>query len=794
MQISKASLQVFVLTALGYFLAGRLALLLAIPPGYATAISPSAGIALVVILLHGYRFWPAVALGSFAVNSYGALVWGEGIAAWAASAQLPFIIALGAAVQAVVSVYLLRRFIGYPITLDTSSDVLKFIVLVCGGGSMLNASVGTAALWQAGALAAGNIPYNWFTWWVGDGLGVMLVAPLIFVYRAQPRGIWRSRNRVLPWVQLLASVVIVLLYVFASRWELARQETAFERHAGQLYQRSDAVLNSYFESLYAAQAFFVSSSEVTPEDFRRFVQGALQRNPGFQGIAWNRVIAHSERGELERLMSQELGEPVVFTEVDRNGTRMRASRRESYVVIRYIQPLSNNRRAYGYDISSNPIARNALMKAATSGEPSATAPIRLIQERGQQLGEVVYFPVIKNGALEGYVAGVFRLGDLMSAALQGESLQGISLRLLSAESKPQLLFAADGRESDGKGEIFRRVWELGFADQTWRLEISGNQQFLVDSRSVMPWGVLATGLLFVGLLGMSLLVLTGAKYHSDESGRELAETVKQLRDAQGQLVEAEKLAALGGMVAGFAHELNTPIGIAITAQSTFKADLERLEAFTELVPDEADKQRRNAILLRMNEAATMVLDNLQRAGNLIGSFKQVSVDQSSEDRRKINLHDYLHDVLLHLSPSYRRAGHEVKFECPRDIYIETVPGGLTQVIVNLMNNALSHAFVAGQQGRITLSVERAEQAVVLRFSDDGQGMADAVRERIFEPFFTTRRGSNAASAGLGLHLVYSIVRQQLDGEIAVSSTPGEGSIFTISLPLSLEASAPPGKA
>jgi signal transduction histidine kinase len=111
-----------------------------------------------------------------------------------------------------------------------------------------------------------------------------------------------------------------------------------------------------------------------------------------------------------------------------------------------------------------------------------------------------------------------------------------------------------------------------------------------------------------------------------------------------------------------------------------------------------------------------------------------------------------------------------------------------------MNNALSHAFVAGQQGRITLSVERAEKAVVLRFSDDGQGMADAVRERIFEPFFTTRLGSNAASAGLGLHLVYSIVRQQLGGEITVSSTPGEGSVFTISLPLSLEVGVPSEKA
>ncbi|WP_372863060.1 CHASE domain-containing protein [Spongiibacter sp.] len=777
---------IMLLTTLAYAVAGRLALLLAIPPGYATAIWPAAGIALAVLLLCGYRFWPAVVAGSFLVNAPGALVLGQGAGALLVSAQTPLLIGSGAALQALFSVWLLRRFVSYPVSLDTTASVLKFIVLVCGLGSTVSASVGVLALLAGGQLAASNALYNWFTWWVGDGLGVMLVATLIFVFWAEPRGIWRSRRRLLPPVLLLASLVMVVLYVLASRWEMARQQGGFERHASQLYQQTEAVLRSYFESLYAVQAFFATTDAVSAADFERFVRGTLARNAGFQGIAWNRVVAHSERAALEKALSEELGEAVVLTEVDQNGTRMRAAERDSYVVIRYIQPLEHNRAAPGYDISASPAPRRALLNALRRA-PAATSPIRLVQETGEQLGVVVYFPVVReDGRLRGYAAGVFRLGDLMETVLANESLRGLSLCLVSGGAKPQTLYSK-GEGRCGQGALFSRAWEVQFADQRWRLEVAGGQSYLVGSRSIIPWGMLVTGLLFVGLLGMWLLVLTGAKFRSEESGRELTRMLAQLRETQGQLVEAEKLAALGGMVAGFAHELNTPIGIAITAESTLAADLRQLEELElERGVDEESSERRQSLLRRMREASTMVLDNLQRAGNLIDSFKQVSVDQAGADMRRINLYDYLHDLLLHLSPNYRRGGHEVHFDCPRDIYLQTVPGGLAQVVVNLMNNAINHAFAPGQSGCIRLWAEREGEEVLLHFSDDGVGMPEAVCEHVFEPFFTTRRGGRTAGSGLGLHLVYNIVRRQLGGDIRVSSTLGEGSCFTLRLPLSAE--------
>ena len=289
-------------------------------------------------------------------------------------------------------------------------------------------------------------------------------------------------------------------------------------------------------------------------------------------------------------------------------------------------------------------------------------------------------------------------------------------------------------------------------------------------------------MLFVGLLGMSLLVLTGAKYHSDESSVKLQAMVERLQQTQGQLVESEKMAALGGLVAGFAHELNTPIGIAITASSTLKSDIQRIAPLIaqsdQLSGDEAERT-----VSRLMEASSMVLESLQRSGNLISSFKQVSVDQASADVRKINLHDYLHDILLHLAPSCRSNGHDVSLDCPRDIYIHTVPGGLTQVVVNLVNNSLGHAFPGDRQGRIQLRVRRDGPWVVLDVADDGVGMSPEVREKVFEPFFTTRRGGKHAGSGLGLHLVYNVVRRQLGGEISVVSTPGEGSTFTVQLPL-----------
>ena len=771
-------LSVFVVILLAYYFVGKVAMVLAIPPGYATAIWPSAGIALAAIVLAGYRYWPAVALASFLLNTIQ-VPFAEGALAFGVEALTPAMMGLGAALQAVVGAWLLRRVIGYPLNLDTFKSVLIYIVLICGLASAISATTAVSALWLAGKVEPNNLLYNWATWWVGDGLGIMLVATLIFVFFAEPRGIWRSRAKIIPAAMLVASVVVVMMYVFASRWESARQQHMFERHAEQIYLRAEILLHSYFEGLYAAQSFLGASEAVDKDEFHEFVSGLLERNPGFQGVAWNIVMPHSQREQFERELSQQAGEPKVVTEAAGNGTRMLADRRDTYVVVKYIAPEKGNEAALGYDISSNPPARRALMNAARHHQPAATKPLTLVQETGQQAGVVVYFPVFEAEQLRGYIAGVFRVENLMHALLANQNLSGLTLTL-SAAGEP--IFEEDSLNSVGTAPLFVRHWPIHFADQHWQLTISGSQYFLADSRSIMPWGVLAAGMLFVGLLGMSLLVLTGAKYHSDEAGVELTAMVSRLQQTQGQLVEAEKMAALGGLVAGFAHELNTPIGIAITASSTLKSDLQRISTLAEQgdMPQAAEVERTAS---RLMEASNMVLESLQRAGNLISSFKQVSVDQASADVRKINLYDYLHDVLLHLAPSCRSNGHDVSLDCPRDIYLHTVPGGLTQVVVNLVNNSLGHAFPGDAPGRIQLRVRRDGPWVTLEVEDDGVGMPPEVRDKVFEPFFTTRRGGQHAGSGLGLHLVYNVVRRQLDGEISVTSTPGQGSIFTVRLPL-----------
>ena len=771
-------LSVFFFILIAYYSVGYLAMFMAIPPGYATAIWPSAGIAIAAMLLAGYRYWPAVALASSSINAIEVPL-DQGMVAFLAEAWAAALIGLGAAAQAVVGAWLIRRIIGYPLNLDTARSVLIYIVLICGLTSVISASVAATTLWLAGKLESSNYLYNWATWWVGDGLGIMLVATLIFVFFAEPRGIWRSRAKILPAALVMASVVVVVMYVFASRWEATRQQQMFERHAQQIYLRAEILLHSYFEGLYAAQSFLGAAGDVNRDEFYQFVSGLLERNPGFQGVAWSVVMPHREREAFERQLSLQAGVPKVVTEADGNGTRMLADKRDTYVVIKYIAPEQGNEAALGYDISSNPPARRALLNASRHRKPAATAPMTLVQETARQAGVVVYFPVFRGGELRGYIGGVFRVANLMHALLADQDLSGLALTLTAGD---QVVFEADSLRNANKAPLFVQRWPIHFADQQWQLTISGSQRFLADSRSIMPWGVLVAGMLFVGLLGMSLLVLTGAKYHSDESSVTLQATVERLQQTQGQLVEAEKMAALGELVAGFAHELNTPIGIAITASSTLKSDLQRIAPVVaqsdQLSADEAER-----IVSRLMEASNMVLESLQRSGNLISSFKQVSVDQASADVRKINLHDYLHDVLLHLAPSCRSNGHDVGLDCPRDIYIHTVPGGLTQVVVNLINNCLGHAFPDDRQGYIQLRVRRSGPWVVLEVADNGVGMPPEVRDKVFEPFFTTRRGGKYAGSGLGLHLVYNVVRRQLDGEISVASTPGEGSTFTVRLPL-----------
>ncbi len=262
------------------------------------------------------------------------------------------------------------------------------------------------------------------------------------------------------------------------------------------------------------------------------------------------------------------------------------------------------------------------------------------------------------------------------------------------------------------------------------------------------------------------------------SNRELQFTLGELKQMQKQLVESEKMAALGGLVAGIAHEINTPLGIGVTAASHLEDETRR---FMKLMSD--GKLSRNELESYQTDAlssAQLILANLRRAGQLIRSFKQVAVDQSSEQAREVHLKSYLEEVLLSLGPALKKTHHHVELKCPDDLRLHTFPGAISQIVVNLVMNSLIHAFEGIESGEIRIQCEGYDEEWLLLYRDNGVGMNDETRQRVFDPFFTTKRGQGGS--GLGLHVVYNLVTQLLHGSLDCVSAPGEGVEFQIQLP------------
>ncbi|MCP3872458.1 MAG: response regulator [Desulfobacteraceae bacterium] len=276
-------------------------------------------------------------------------------------------------------------------------------------------------------------------------------------------------------------------------------------------------------------------------------------------------------------------------------------------------------------------------------------------------------------------------------------------------------------------------------------------------------------------------ILEKNQYQKDleKANVELKISLETLERTQNQLVQSEKMAALGGLVAGVAHEINTPVGVGVTAASFL--DTKTTELKKTYSSGELKKSDLESYFKTVEEVSHSILINMERAAELISSFKQVAVDQSSENRRRFNLKEYINEILLSLRPRYKNTSHKIQVNCEENIELNSFPGAFSQILNNMIMNSLIHGFKGLENGIIQLDIMRQKDAVIqFVYKDNGNGMTPEQKERIFDPFYTTMRGKGGT--GLGMSIVFNIVTQTLKGSIDCESSLNKGVCFTMKFP------------
>jgi PAS domain S-box-containing protein len=521
----RRQLLIYAVLPLAYVITGRVGLLLAVPPGYATAVFMPAGIAVGAMFMAGPSSLPGILIGSFLLN-----VWiGFSIAGQfgVLSAATAVAIALASTVQAALGGTVLRRVIGYPAAFDNPRDLVRLLVLAplfC----VTSASLSLATMWAIGAIRSGNLPSNWITWWAGDTLGVLVALPLLFVLAAEPRSLWRSRIWTVAVPMLLCFGLFVAIFIRVNSWESDQSLFEFRLRSEQFAGTLRATLEEQRGFLEQLSDAFVSRHQpVTRHEFRDLVQTLLHRFPIVQAVEWVPLVQSSERAGFEAAQRAE----VPGFEVRQRGPagEMRAAAvRNRFYPVTYIEPFVGNEQAIGFDLASDESRRVAVEAATTSGNLAATAPVHLVQEPGSQSGILVIDSVSNGPSGPGVVVVVLRMGTFATSLV--EPLRSIlALRFADAAAAAPFYDAIPRTVS----VLFKT--EFNFGGRRYVVSTAPSPAYLATHQGWQSWAVLAAGALGTGLMGGLLLLGTGHGYRFGQLAKKLRENEASLREKEAEL-------------------------------------------------------------------------------------------------------------------------------------------------------------------------------------------------------------------------------------------------------------------
>jgi PAS domain S-box-containing protein len=516
---TRERLQIYLALPLTYVLIGRAGLLLAVPPGYATAVFLPAGIAVGAAFMAGASALPGVFLGSLLLNIWVGVALTHQIDP--TSAVTAAIIALASMLQAALGGAVLRRVIRYPASLDAPRELASFLLLApvfC----LTSATLSLGGTWALGVVPAADLPINWLTWWTGDTLGVLVALPLMLVLAGEPRAVWRRRAWSVAAPMVLCFSLFVAIFVRVNQWE---NEAALLEFRLQSQHVAQTIKSNFDEqTLFLSQLSGVFASRVEPltrRDFHDLAQNLLQRFPSIQAVEWAPRVGAAERKVFEAAQGADV---AGFTIRERNAADKltAASPRDAYYPVTYVEPPSGNEAAVGFDLASDEARRAAIEAAIASGRPVATMPIRLVQERGRQSGTLLVQAVTGGPAGPGVVLVALRPGAFLGALV--EPLGAVlHLRFVdAAQSRP--LFDTFPASAPAANET-----SFEFGTRHYLVQTAPTAAYLTAHRGWQSWAVLTAGVLSTGLLGALLMLGSGHAHRIETHAEQLRARERELQ-------------------------------------------------------------------------------------------------------------------------------------------------------------------------------------------------------------------------------------------------------------------------
>ncbi|MEQ8728734.1 MAG: CHASE domain-containing protein [Sandaracinaceae bacterium] len=477
--------------AVAYFVIARASLLLAIPPGFAAPIWPAAGVA-VIALLRWPRAWPGILVGSIAANVQAI---GE------PASQAAIGIGVGATLQAALGAHLVRRWVGWPSTLESPKQILLFFAAIGPAAELVNATLGPLSLYVTGLVPADRLPLTMSVWWVGDTLGAVAAAPVLLAVLGRSQARWRRAATSLALPVGVVLSLVTLAYLGASWSERASEQARLDREVQQRADVLEREVAGYVEAVHAVALLHGARREgLSEEELLAFARGLRERHPAIFAVEWVPRVEARERPAFERELAARY--PGFDSITERDGdARVSAASRSFYYPVALVEPLAPNASAIGFDLASHPDRLRAIRRALDRGQPTLSAPVTLVQETEGGRAVLLFVPVERRGLL----IAVLRMSDLLAAVLPASrDRRAVELTDVAAG---QGLHADADADAEADGMVLRSAVTMTAVDRQWQLTVSTAIAPVLVTWE--PWAVLVAGGLLTWLLAVLLLVVTG---------------------------------------------------------------------------------------------------------------------------------------------------------------------------------------------------------------------------------------------------------------------------------------------